>query len=348
MTVSLDGEGQGVSPEPAEISDATASTDVNDAVSSTAEGANAPETKTEEFDALAVTRKALDLPDKSKEGDGASPGSDAKDGNPPPADKPKDGATDEDDQDDASLPFHKHPRWQKVLGQKNEYRRKVQELEPDAQEYRRVMSFMDSNRLTAQEVQNGFAIMAAMRNNPEQAYELLKPYVAGLEAIVGVKLPPDLQQRVDEGLLDEASAQELARHRGREVVTAEQRAAQAERETQMREQAASEARVNAANAYVEELRGKDPDFALVEPLLEGQIQAAIQRRMQTGRPIRTPADVRETVDDAYQAVKTTLKRIAPPRSQPVRNPPSSMSSSTPARPAPRSALDVTKQALGLA
>jgi hypothetical protein len=350
LSVSLDGEGAGDSTD--QVADAVASTDVNDAASSPAEGVKsaADGEQSEVFDPLAVTRKALDPEGKAPaDGEGAAPGSDAKEGEKPEGDKPAaeaDPSKSEDEQD-ANLPFGKHPAWKRVISQRNEARQQVEELAPDATAYRQVRDFMSQSRLEPAEVQTGFAIMAALKNDPEKAHALLKPYVEKLEAVIGLKLPDDLRQKVEDGALDEASAQEIARGRGREVVRQERdaHAEQAARETQ--EQQAARARAEAADAYIASLAGKDPDFAAIEPLLEGQIQVAIRRRVSAGQPILTPAHVQEVCADAVKAIKTHLKGLSRPSGNgAVRSPPSSMSTSSPAiAPAPKTPLDVTRMAL---
>jgi len=350
LSVSLDGEGAGNGAD--QDFDATASQDVTTADTSAADEGVKSATegqKAEEFDPLAVTRKALDTEAKTApDGDGATPGSDAKEGAKPEGDTPAANAdpSKTDDEQDANLPFGKHPRWKQVLNERNQARQQVAELEPDAAMYRDVRSYMAAHRLEPAEVQQGFAIMAALKNDPEKAWEMLSPYVEKLHGVIGLRLPDDLRQKVDDGALDEASAQEIARHRGREAVTRERDAANEQAVYAQREQAASQARIDAANAYVDELRGKDPDFAAIEPLLEGQIQAAIRRRVGSGMPLVSPDHVREVCADAVKVIKTHLKGLSRPQAGAVRPVPSSMSASSPATaPAPRSAVDVTRAAL---
>lgn len=348
MPGSLDGEDFKVVDEAAQ--------DV-DAGSSPVEGVSAQDTDAG-FDPIAVTRKALEDTAPKSEGDGASPGSDEGEqgeGDKPAAealdvkDKDADKAPEPKAEEDAKLPFAKHPRWREVMGERNEARQRAAELEPDANAYREVRSFMADHSLEPQDVQEGFAIMAAMKTDPAKALEMLRPVVENLQKFVGERLPDDLQQRVEDGLTDEATARELARLRNEANHSQETARERQERVTADRERAMSQARADMADAFVADRRANDPDFAIKEPLLKGQIQEAIQRRLSGGGVIQTPGHVKEVMSDAYKHLTDHLKRLSPQTQRRVatvpRGVPSSTSSATAASPAPTNPVEVTRAVL---
>lgn len=307
----------------------------------------------DDFDPIAVTRRALETTkDAAKDGEGDPPGPvEGEKGEGQPADpaNAKDNADQAPSEDeDAKLPFGKHPRFKQVLNERKEALARVADLEPDAQSYREVVSFMDANRLTHEEVQNGFAIMAALKMDPPKALEMLRPYVESLEAFVGNRLPEDLQQRVDEGMLDDESARELARlrsERSHERETAKERQ---ERQATERAERASADRAAVADSFIASQRASDPDFALKAPLLKGQIQAAIQDRLAQRLPIETPEHVQEVMAAAYRTVTESLKRAAPRDKRTgglTRGVPSAASTSTAAAPLPTDPVALTRHVL---
>jgi len=176
-----------------------------------------------------------------------------------------------DKEDDKPPPFHEHPRWKKVVGERDEAKRQVQELTADAVSFRQVRDYMASNSLTADEVKQGFAIMAALKNNPAQAWEMLQPTIHGLGVFLGHDLPADLKQKVEEGMVDEATARETARLRN--VSQFEQQRSQAQ--VQRQQQSANEQHMTrvagSVDQWVAAQAGSDPDFKRVEPLLAGMV-----------------------------------------------------------------------------
>lgn len=326
--------------------DAVADTGVSAAASPDAEGVNGAADTPEEkpFDALAVTRAALkDAAPKEPAGEGDAPspieGKDEK------ADAKADDASKASDADDANLPFGKHPRWKAVLSERNEARQKAAEYEPDARSYRQVLGFMEQSNLKAEEVQEGFAIMAALKNTPEKALEMLRPHYERLQALVGERLPDDLREKIEDGRLDEVTARELAQTRGRATLMEQGVRERAEREAQAREAAEANARANAAESYIAGKRTTDPDFAVKEPLLRGAIREALDDAIAAGRSPRTPDDVTRIMETAYSKLTSHLRTLNPQRNRPVSRPVPSGMSSTPATAAPKNALEVTRMAL---
>jgi hypothetical protein len=309
---------------------------------------DAPKPEGKPFDPLAVTRQAIEATNpKAEEGDEGAPGPEAKKDEPPGPkgpDEPKEAS----EQDDAKLPFGKHPRFRQVISERNEARQKIADMEPDAIAYREVTDFMGRNSLKAEEVQEGFAIMAALKNDPARAWQMLSPHIERLRAVTGQVLPEDLRKRVDDGLVDEDTAGELARRRASEAHATASAAERRQMEADQRVREAGAARAAAVDGFINERSSKDPDFALKEPLLRGAILEAIERRRATNQPVVTPNDAVALVQGVYDDLgkKVAALRGGQRRDRgPIGAPPSGMSSSTPALPAPRTPLDVTRMAL---
>lgn len=293
-----------------------------------------------EFSEVAAPQAATDTPDasatetqeslldvvKNAANEGASPAptdSAAKPLIEPPATTTAEaggeaaGTTDEPDE---SLPFHKHPRWQKVLGERNEARLELDTLRPAAQQHNEMLGFMERNALAPADVQKGFAIMAALKNDPAAAWELMKPYVENVQAHLGHVLPDDLRQRVDDGLVDEDTARETARLRNDAALRAARAqhdaAASTQAEQDRRSQEAVEGVVTAVNAYV---AGKvtDPDNGAIMPMLEGEILRLQRAWTAQRKPFQTPAAATELTNEAYEGLRQRLR----PARLPSRNTP---------------------------
>ena len=60
---------------------------------------------------------------------------------------------------------------------------------------------------------DGMKIMALVKNNPIEAFDALKPVVDSLALQAGKVLPDDLKSKVDDGYMDQETANELAKTR---------------------------------------------------------------------------------------------------------------------------------------
>ncbi len=213
-------------------------------------------------------------------------------------------------EDDAKLPFHEHPRWKAVLAERDSYR------EP-AERYGQITSFMDTHGLLPDEVAEGFEIMALLKSgDPEslsQAREWFDTRLQGLNEMLGAVLPEDLQTRVDEGLIDEESAAELARARAAAALNAKKGEADEARSEQERTAAQqteiATAMVTAVEGWEQRTKASDPDYAKKAELVETTCRAIISR---TGR--KAPVNAEEAValaDEALAEVNRQFKSLLP-------------------------------------
>lgn len=234
------------------------------------------------------------------------------------------------EQDDSKLPFHKHPRWQEVLRERDSFK-------AGHEQFQQIQTFMEVNQLAPQEVAEGFEIMALIRRDPEQALEKLMPFVQKLELVTGRKLPDDLQKRVEDGVADEDTAREAARAR----FESQRRQAleQSTHETQLRnEQQLQVQQIRSAVAVVEqEIQSGDPDYARKQPFVMDRVRALIVEKQP-----RTPEEATAIVRQAHAEITDRLKPMVQQRKQ-VQNP-TSGDTATSSRAAPTSLLEVVQQA----
>lgn len=239
--------------------------------------------------------------------------------------------------DDADVPFHKHPRWQEKLRKERELTQQVTTFKEGHERFQQIERFMETNQLAAEEVAQGFQIMALMRTDPDKALEVLQPYVRDLEIATGRQLPDDLKQRVDDGVTDEDTAREAARLR-MENQRRQRDADQARQHGQnLQQQHAVQAIQSAADAVEQEIRGSDPDYARKSPFIMDRVRSLIVAE----RP-QNPEQAAAIVRKAHTEVTEALKSVAGQRKAvtPVR----SGDAVTSGRPAPKSLLDAVTAA----
>jgi len=318
----------------------------------TADSSPATEDANADLDFEAVVRKAAELKDgeaaedsstdgEGKEGDEA----DAKPADAEPPEKTPEEIAAEEAAADAKLPFHKHPRWRKIKGERDQFKQRATEFEakmaeiaPKAEQLDRIGTFMRENELTAEEVQQGFEIMALMKHNPVAALEKLVPHLDVLELAAGRKLPEDLQRRVEAGEVTPDIAQETARARMEAQVARSrvERTEQAVQQDRVRE--ATTAMKTAVEGWESSVKASDPDYPHIQSFLIDRTRVLMAQA-----PPRTPDEAVSLAKRAYDEVKAQMRRVMPQRA-PTR-PMTSDKSSTTAVATPKNLEDVVKLAL---
>lgn len=235
--------------------------------------------------------------------------------------------------DFSDTPFHKHPRFKKLIRERNEFRSR-------ASQYDQITDFMDRNHLTAEEVAQGFQVMAMMKaGDPAQAYEALRRVTENLALAAGHKLPDDLAQKVEQGYIDQETAQDLWRKQFKAERTATLAATENERFRQQEQQSAFNTIAEAVTAWEESVRESDPDYELKADLIDDRVRALVAAK---GKP-RNTDEALAYAQDAYKTVSERLKSVRGVK-QPLRTTVGGKVSGTPL-PEPKSLLDVIQNTL---
>lgn len=225
----------------------------------------------------------------------------------------------EEEAEDAKLPFHEHPRWKQVMEQRNEARQQletltaeVETMKESAGRYENIMGYCKENNLAPQEVQEGFHMMSLLKNNPAQFAEAIKPYLQQAQAFSGEVLPEDLAREVEAGFITLDRAQETARLRAMSQFNQDQlqrQTLQAEQEAKVQqEQRAVQAKSNAVNDWEQQWKNTDPDYAKLKPFVEREMVFLINSE--------NPQSPEEAVALARKAVgnvKAEMRKMLPPR-----------------------------------
>ena len=255
--------------------------------------------------------------DKSGEGEEQSEG---EQGEGDGQDQEDSGETDENGE--KLPPFHKHPRWQEMVRDRNRLREEVSQYKDDAEEFGKIQSFMQENGLEPQQVAQAIQLAAMVRNDPAQAREALSKQMEQLDQFVGEKLPEDLQREVEDGYISEERAKEVARLRNERNFTRQQaeeqrhRAEQTEQEAeqQRRRQVGQQAlrqQQDAVRTWETNLKTRDPDFDRIQPLVHKELRLLVQDSVDQGRPPRTPDDAVKLAEKAYGNVKEQVRKLSP-------------------------------------
>jgi hypothetical protein len=168
-----------------------------------------------------------------------------------------------------------------------------------------------NNGLDQNSFSYGLQLVAAVRNDPARAYEMLKPVLADLRKHVGEELPEDLAADVSAGTISQERAQELARARNEKARLDEQARMRAEADVQAQQETAVQTLRNTQTqgiaAYENQWKASDPDYAKKAPLVWDRMAALMS---QQGQPTTREAAV-ELLKQARQDVEDRMKGFIP-------------------------------------
>jgi len=318
--------------------ESVSSTDEEDVAAETLEATEASEAESSTADGdddeglLAVVRNAVEE-SKDEDDESSIEASPAEEEVTDQGEEQVEASSDAHEEEDyEGLPFNKHPRFQKLIRQRNEYREK-------AQNYDFVQDFMDQNSLSADEVAQGFRLMAMMKSQPELAYQELGKIVGDLALASGATLPEDLARKVEDGYVDQETAQTLWRDQLNARREAERAAAENQRYRMAEQQNAARSMAESVMAWESTVRKNDPDYDLKADMVEDRVKALVAER---GRP-RSNAEAQGLVKEAYDHVSARLKTVKGVK-QPMKTAVGGKVSGTPT-PEPQSLLDVIQNTL---
>lgn len=279
--------------------------------------------ETEETSVLSIVRDAVG--EKKEETPAASSATGEEDAS---TDDPAAGP---DDENYSDVPFHKHPRFQSLLTERNTFKQ-------DATRYRNVQTFLDEQGLGAEETAELLEIGGLMKRNPAEAWARMKPQIQQLLISAGEFLPDDLRQRVQAGELTQDAAIEVSRSRAKVQSIEHSRSFEQQRIERQQEAEKIEAVKSAANSWAADRALKDPNFDAKMPALQREIA---WRQSQEGRP-NTPDGVRKQLKECYDAVNATFQPPAPVVQKAPVTPVRGGRVAGDVRPEPKSVLDIVR------
>lgn len=292
----------------------------------------------EEEDFLAAITEAAegdDDVDDTESDDEKSDEEDADDKEESDEDSETDEATDQASpaEDDAKAegenppPFHKHPRWQEMVRDRDSLKEKVDALTPRAEDYGKIEQFMQHNELTVQDVAEGLQVVALMKNDPVRARAVLAERMQRLDQFTGDRLPDDLQAEVNEGVISEGRAKELAQLRSQtDFVTKRSERQQQKSEEARRQDEARQViqdQQSAVRKWEADIQKTDPDYKRIQRFVTKELRLLVQQ----APPMNTEQAV-ALAKQAYETVKGELRAVMPEKPAVSRGPNSQQSGSS--------------------
>lgn len=332
-------------PEDMDVESSTAS-ELDDAQTTEAPAAevveataeSSPATDETEADSLSVVRDVVDA--RKDEAAEAAPSAEGEEG----TGEDEEPASGPDNENYSDVEFHKHPRFQHLIRERNAFRE-------DAGRYRNVENFLAQTNLTSNEAADVMTIAGLAKTDPQAAWKQIQPWVQNLLVAAGEVLPQDLEQMVANQSMTREAALEVSRSRA--AVAAAQARQQFEQQRGQRQQQVQQGQVlrDTSEQWLNNRRLKDPNFAAKEPRLYERV---VFLQKTEGVP-NTPDGVKAQLKKAYDAINREVGTVRPkpaaaaPAAQPARRP-----AITPVRggtvagnaarsPAPKTSMDVVKQ-----
>jgi hypothetical protein len=237
-----------------------------------------------------------------------------------------------DDENFSDAPFHNHPRFKKLIAQRNEYR-------SGHEQFQQIQGYLVQNGLTGQEAAEGFEVMALLKRDPEAAWAKLKPIVQNLLVVTGNVLPDDLKSRIQRGEITRDAAMEMSRLRAGQQTLTQQQEFERQRQAQLQTHQAQQAVRTEVGSWEMAMRNRDPDFDAKYDVIEGQV---LRLQRAEGMP-RTPAEAKAQLERAYEAANRVVASSQPRR--PERKPVTGGRVAGAPRAEPTSMEDVVRRAL---
>lgn len=226
---------------------------------------------------------------------------------------------------------------------------RLKSIEPSAQAAEQVTNYLRQHDIGQDDFLFGLEMMAFMRRGEfRKFYEGVTPYVKLCEEYLGISLPPDLQQQVNQGQMttqaaamyskermDKAMAQNNA-VRQQAALNQHQQASSAQLEKSRREVLASQV-ASTVNNWEAQIARADPDYAAKQTAVKNMMWAVMR---ETGTP-QSPEHGIQIAQEAYRRVNEQYKAWAPQRRATSRVP-SSTGRTAGVAPEPSSLLEAVK------
>jgi hypothetical protein len=149
--------------------------------------------------------------------------------------------------------------------------------------------------------------------DPVQAVPLLEKVLEDAKQRAGLVIQSDdIKRKLDDGVVDEATARELEQSRKDRERTQQKLKAEAESRQKLESERLLNSQTAAMNAWESNIRGRDPEYDNIADLVKDRFQA-----LATAEYPETPADAVAMVDKAYKEVTQRLRKLAPAK-QPMK------------------------------
>jgi hypothetical protein len=264
-----------------------------------AQGADAPAPKSSLEAVMAAMQSQRQASEKAVEaGSEKSPDSEGK------AEAEADqGDTDKAPADPDAPPVNMRPEnrehWARLVAEKNAYRER-------AQNFDNLSTWVQNNGLDYEQVVSGLTIMSLIQNDPIKALEAVTPIYEKLRKEAGAVLPEDIQQRIEEGRIDEESARELARQRAEAAQASRRVSVQSEQMQAQQSQQLMTGIQTAVTSFEAQWKASDPDFPTLQPFVMDRVVALMRAEGTPNSPDAAVAQVKRAISQVRAQMRKNL------------------------------------------
>ena len=222
-------------------------------------------------------------------------------------------------------------------------------LEPSAQAADQVTNYLRQNDIGRDDFLLGLELMAAMRRGDFKTfYTGVQPYVKLCEEYLGLSLPPDLQQQVQQGHMTTQAAAMYSKER-MDRAMAQTNAAREQQRFQSYQQSTADQQKQAnlqhlansvrdtVNNWEAQIARSDPDYAAKKPAVQDTMWAVVKEQ---GVP-QSPEHAVQIAQEALRRVNERFRSWSPQR-RPTSRSPSSTGRTAGVSPEPKSLLEAVQ------
>lgn len=248
-----------------------------------------------------------------------------------------------DKPEDEKLPFHKEPRFQELVREKNTFKQENETLKPLAQRAKILDDYVTTNGISSQELTGALEYLRMRRQDPAKAFELLKADYNALAMYAGEQLPPDLQAEVAAGTLSPERAKQLVQAQAKMQHQQFLQQSGSQTQAQMQETAIQ----GSIDLWEQATMARDPDLKPKAPNSVDGKWEYVDMKLRSLRQANPPRSPQEAVALAEKAYSEANKFFGTFRQQRiVKKPIQSQQSSQNANAVVKTAEDVTRAILG--
>lgn len=259
------------------------------------------------------------------------------------AEKPED----DSDKIQASEDINKHPKVKAILRERKKARaerdealKQVELYKKDAGQWQQIRNFLDTNRIPDSDAGEALKLAALWHKDPVQLFQRVQEIYMELGQRIGAILPQDLQEEVNQGLISQERAQQLASANGKTKLVADKAQYTENQLAQQNNQREYDFRVQLFNNWAEQTGKTDPDLQRKFPFILERVKYLLDTE---GDP-RSPQEAYDRLTRAHSEVSTRLKDFIPAR--PVTKPsPNPSAPGVSASPPPKTFDEAMKRAL---
>jgi hypothetical protein len=226
-----------------------------------------------------------------------------------------------------------------LLRQRNEAQQAAQSLQAEAELTRGVRQYLQEIDLGKEDFSLLLDLGAALRKGDFKTfYQGVKPYVDLAEEALGIQLPPDVAQYVQQGHMTTEAAKRYAQERLQRQIAESRdqrtRATHEQQQTARQQEDLGNAVRDTVAHWENEVRKVDPDYGHKQDLMKVMLWSVVR---EMGTP-QNPQHAVQIANEAYRRVNTQVARFRPaPR--PTQASPSSVHRATGVSPEPKSLME---------